>query len=456
MSLTKATYSMIDGAVVNVLDYGADPTGASNSTTAIQAAIDSLNGAGTVFVPKGTYLANGIVWKAGVNIVGDGKRASILKSTTASDLITYPNLGVEHRGSISAITLDGDSTGTIGISLDRANRFLLDEIEVKNFTTAGIKFLGASIWQLLRSEIFSCVIGLTAGSNGLPGDLARIQDTRFQNNTKYGAIIQSGAVFVLDGCEFGSNGTVGDATSYALYIGDMTPPGNGHGVTICNSYFEDNRGNAAIRIAPPTLSPFIASICDTTIFDNADSDYGLYVQGAGISYFAENVVSQGSAVADFWDDASIDIGFRYNCIATISVAGVKTTQWPIADGGPSGIFITRNRNRIPQFMMAAQAATAITTTPIDASLYNQFDITLPSNGPFTIANPTVVSGDNTGRIITVRFVNASGGAVTGVSFGTAYKAAAWSSQANNTARTLTFQYDGTYWQEIARSGDIAQ
>lgn len=49
MSLTKATFSMINGAVYNVLDYGADPTGTNSSTTAIQAAIDAA--AATVGTP---------------------------------------------------------------------------------------------------------------------------------------------------------------------------------------------------------------------------------------------------------------------------------------------------------------------------------------------------------------------------------------------------------------------
>lgn len=53
MSLTKVTYSMIQGAVANVLDYGADKTGAVSSSAAIQAAIDSGN---SVYVPNGTYL----------------------------------------------------------------------------------------------------------------------------------------------------------------------------------------------------------------------------------------------------------------------------------------------------------------------------------------------------------------------------------------------------------------
>ena len=40
MSLTKATYSMIDGAPVNVLDFGAVCDGTTDDTAAVQEAID--------------------------------------------------------------------------------------------------------------------------------------------------------------------------------------------------------------------------------------------------------------------------------------------------------------------------------------------------------------------------------------------------------------------------------
>ena len=56
MSLTKATYSMIQGAPANVLDFGADPTGVADSAAAFQAALDS--GADSVWVPVGTYRLN--------------------------------------------------------------------------------------------------------------------------------------------------------------------------------------------------------------------------------------------------------------------------------------------------------------------------------------------------------------------------------------------------------------
>jgi len=56
MSLTKVTYAMIDGATVNVLDFGAVGDGVANDTAAIQAAINSLSTTGgSVYFPEGTY-----------------------------------------------------------------------------------------------------------------------------------------------------------------------------------------------------------------------------------------------------------------------------------------------------------------------------------------------------------------------------------------------------------------
>ena len=46
---------MISGAPANVLDFGADPTGVANSTTAINAAIATGR---RVRIPAGTYLCN--------------------------------------------------------------------------------------------------------------------------------------------------------------------------------------------------------------------------------------------------------------------------------------------------------------------------------------------------------------------------------------------------------------
>lgn len=84
MALTKVTYSMIQGAPFNVVDYGADPTGAVDSTAAIQAAATAANG-NTVFLSEGTYLVSGtITFPQGTSVIGVGRESTSIK--IASDM----------------------------------------------------------------------------------------------------------------------------------------------------------------------------------------------------------------------------------------------------------------------------------------------------------------------------------------------------------------------------------
>ena len=82
MSLTKVTYSMIEGAPFSVLDYGAIGDGAADDTAAIQAAVDACfatSNKGAVYLPAGSYkLTSAIDVPYGVSIYGDGGTASTL------------------------------------------------------------------------------------------------------------------------------------------------------------------------------------------------------------------------------------------------------------------------------------------------------------------------------------------------------------------------------------------
>jgi hypothetical protein len=83
MSLTKATYSMISGATVNVFDFMTPAmiadvqarTALIDTTTSIQAAIDSLGSfGGVVRLPRGRYLTTEkITLHTGVSLIGDGQ-----------------------------------------------------------------------------------------------------------------------------------------------------------------------------------------------------------------------------------------------------------------------------------------------------------------------------------------------------------------------------------------------
>jgi hypothetical protein len=89
MALTKVSYSMITGAPANVLDYGADPTGVADSTTAIQAAI---NASDSVVFPKGTYkITSAITCNHSITIEGNG--STITSIEAAGSVWFYGSIG---------------------------------------------------------------------------------------------------------------------------------------------------------------------------------------------------------------------------------------------------------------------------------------------------------------------------------------------------------------------------
>lgn len=87
MALTKATYSMIRGAPVNVLDYGVVGDGVTDDTAAIQAAIDDSAGK-VLFFPKGSYAITQLTVTAnGTTLMGE----AMLNGTTFIPLNTTGN-----------------------------------------------------------------------------------------------------------------------------------------------------------------------------------------------------------------------------------------------------------------------------------------------------------------------------------------------------------------------------
>tara|TARA_R110002126_G_scaffold164103_2_gene311991 strand:- start:887 stop:2236 length:1350 start_codon:yes stop_codon:yes gene_type:complete len=116
MSLTKATYSMIAGAPGNVLDFGADPTGVTESTAAFNAAIAQHK---NVYVPTGTYLVDDVRILSGTNLFGDGYYAStLIQKNNApainiySDPVAFPAVGQILGASVENIGIQGKTGAT--------------------------------------------------------------------------------------------------------------------------------------------------------------------------------------------------------------------------------------------------------------------------------------------------------------------------------------------------------
>lgn len=233
MSLTKVSYSMIQGAPVNVLDFGADPTGVANSTAAIQAAIDSIS-AGVVILPIGTYKTVATInMKNGVSLVGAGSYATVIQNITTAAIITV-NTGTDVRSAqLVGIKLLGGGTNTSGVyAVKWGNQDAMVDVWVTNCIN-GLSIVGCyNFYMNLCRLDYNLGHGIVATTDTYS---AQINSTIIQNNSLDGVQINTpgGGQFLIENCDFEANG------NHQVNIVA------GRGINIINSYFEGIRASAS-------------------------------------------------------------------------------------------------------------------------------------------------------------------------------------------------------------------
>jgi hypothetical protein len=81
MSLTKATYSMIDGQFINAADYGVVGNGVANDTAALNAAYAAAAAAKkALYIPAGDYLfTSQLLWNQNVDVIGQSEFTRLYK-----------------------------------------------------------------------------------------------------------------------------------------------------------------------------------------------------------------------------------------------------------------------------------------------------------------------------------------------------------------------------------------
>lgn len=182
MSLTKATFSMLSGASINVVDYGADPTGIADSTAAIQSAIDAGK---SVYFPAGNYAVTGtLLFDNNHQLMGESKGglAGVSKITMTGSLPVF-----QARTSVSAATFhpvfenltvnnadtSGRPSGSVGFDLTLCSYFVVRNCATRNHNI-GIRLgetgiLNGGYYGLVEScEIVNSEIGIrltSANSN---------------------------------------------------------------------------------------------------------------------------------------------------------------------------------------------------------------------------------------------------------------------------------------------------
>jgi hypothetical protein len=253
MSLTKVSYSMIDGAVFNVLDYDAAGDGTTDDTVAIQGAIDAAEtaGGGTVYFPAGIYkLTNTVNLKANVRLQGAGRRVTYLKQfTNSKKCLAQSNTSYYNDMSDISFTVNAGVTGATLVQLEGGST----NIQNCNFVGAATGLVVSATYYV---NLWGCEFGYQtsrgiqfSGSGGANSN--SVSATKFGNITGDCISISSGTYSVnIQGCAFevitgygvnseASIGTIIGCYFEAISIAAININGS-NGMFMANNYFADN------------------------------------------------------------------------------------------------------------------------------------------------------------------------------------------------------------------------
>ena len=235
MSLTKVSYSMVQGAVVNVLDFMTPVEIASvlakdyssELHVAIQAAFDyAFANNKAVYFPGGGYLVNTQVISSPVGpemrIFGDGHVNTIIKSTNTAigGIFAFqgPHPEVDGAGNrIGPVTVEdmgfvgtGSGVGTaIGLLIYGVQGIRLSNVSSTQFKT-GIQFHNTDLVHIENSYVSYCDTGITTlGTGYAPGNDANsfnVTDSYVTHCTTVGIAHNGGEALLVQGNNFVLNG----------------------------------------------------------------------------------------------------------------------------------------------------------------------------------------------------------------------------------------------------------
>lgn len=217
---------------VSVVDFGADPTGVSDSTTAFTNAQSS--GYVRVNIPPGTFLLNNLRIKTGVELVGSGYSNTILKQSSAANyavnMLSDVTVGQIIAPKIVDLQFVGATSATVAALNMEANGVyaILDaEIDIKaNSTYAPLRMNCPSAGAIYNSKI------------------------KVESNTSTAAINTDGTYNIYDlfstGCA--ANIAISDISSNSLFLRAVTESGQvyaGQRNQITNAKIENWTGTAS-------------------------------------------------------------------------------------------------------------------------------------------------------------------------------------------------------------------
>ena len=225
---------------VSVLDFGADPTGVADSTTAITNAVTAVQTGGSLYFPVGTYLTTGVTINKSITIYGDGIGSTIKCNTTGIGInINFATQTQVNRVMISSLDFtNGTNTPSAFISNTNALNTLIEKCNFIGVTATYCIVNTSSYGIIIRECTFDDITGSGIQfqeNTGLTNYsyACRVIDCDFTIVSNQAVNYQGGNPGYFESCIFENCGGV----AVQLGSGD-----NSLGTTFTNCYWEANTG----------------------------------------------------------------------------------------------------------------------------------------------------------------------------------------------------------------------
>lgn len=387
MSLTKASYSMITGAPVNVKDFGATGDGTTDDTAAIQLAITyvysfsnaiSTGTAPALYFPSGTYLMSstitmgntGFQYTLSPYFFGDGT-GTIIKVTATNvnpffwrgPVLGQPGAGNQAAGpTIENMSFVGPgssvaTSSSIGLNFNTVQGPRLINTSCSGWYT-GESYTDTDVITRINASSEFNIIGINSDTlNGLIR-LDRMVNNggSITHNTNFGIYYIGGQTPAFNNVFFNSNGT-----SLALSVSPPTSTCITVGAVIQGCYFEADTSNTIIiggglgivrdlyilggAVAGNSAVPLInvANYVDTTgrgfinMNLNNSGAGGIVTQASSVSKIQFQSVGASTTPSSFWG-----IDFAPSTTTPNFVAFTTLMTYDLASG--SGLVVLHNNS----------------------------------------------------------------------------------------------------------------
>jgi hypothetical protein len=240
MSLTKVSYSLINGSPSNVLDYGAVGDGVANDTTAF---INCFNASFDTYIPTGIYKLT-----TAINSFPQYSPRTIYGSQNAELRLYTLQLGDgtssgQYKYVVENLYINGNGTivapATGALYINAAHKGSFKDVRITGYTAVGNSSPLVVRYGFVNSFYNLSVQGNLYGPTikEVSNAVAFYQGT-FANNTNFGAYIRTSNVVTFNTCNFEAN--IGDGVTVDNIL--QATEGQCSNIVFDNCYFENNAG----------------------------------------------------------------------------------------------------------------------------------------------------------------------------------------------------------------------